>query len=68
MRLVEYGHIQPREVKCNHCDAVLEYTNNDLDFNEYTLRWYLRCLACGRIISTDNDGEPIKFQTTDNWR
>ena len=57
MRVIEYGHIKPKEVKCNHCGAILEYVDNDLKYCSGT--YYLVCPVCRRSISTDDNG--IKF-------
>lgn len=54
MRIVEYGHIKPEVVKCNHCGAVLEYVPKDLE--EGLLMYYLVCPVCKLNIYTDNDG------------
>lgn len=58
MRIIEYGHIKPREVKCNHCGAILEYVLNDLQYwaeNKY----FLRCPVCKENILKDNNGNPF---------
>lgn len=34
MRIIEYGYIKPKEIKCNHCGAILEYTH--FDFEHWT--------------------------------
>ena len=54
MRILEYGHIKPKEVKCNHCGAILEYIPNDLKYSSGT--YYLVCPVCGRSIYSDNGG------------
>ena len=55
MRIVEYGHIKPKEVKCNHCGAILEYIPDDL--KHWTGDWhYLICPICRGRIMADNDG------------
>ena len=55
MRIVEYGYIKPKEVKCNHCGAILEYLPCDLQpwkIHSY----YLICPVCIGRITTDNNG------------
>lgn len=55
MRIIEYGHIKPELVKCNHCGAILEYTHFDFEhWTDYT--FYLRCPVCHDKILTDNEG------------
>ena len=55
MKIIEYGHIKPKEVKCNHCGAVLEYVPNDLQhWTNYT--YFLICPVCKINILKDNDG------------
>ena len=59
MRIVEYGHIKPKEVKCNHCGAILEYVPNDLEpWTFWT--YYLRCPICEDNIFRDNNGEGLQ--------
>lgn len=56
MKIVEYGHIKPKIVKCNHCGAVLEYVPKDLKLKSGLL-CYLECPVCKTNIYTDNDGD-----------
>ena len=59
MKVVEYGHIKPKEVKCNHCGAVLEYMPNDLI--DWTNGWYyMVCPVCQGDILRDNNGNHIE--------
>lgn len=59
MKVVEYGHIKPKEVKCNHCGSVLEYMPNDLI--HWTNGWYyMVCPVCQRDILRDNNGNHIE--------
>lgn len=53
MRIVEYGHLKPKTVKCNHCGAILEYVPKDILPHGY---YCLKCPVCKRYIYTDNDG------------
>lgn len=55
MRIVEYGHIKPREVKCNHCGAILEYL--DIDLRHVGDVYFLVCPVCDKVIVKDNDGK-----------
>lgn len=57
MRVIEYGHIKPKEVKCNHCGTILEYVPYDLI--TYSKGYYLLCPICGKRIFTNNDGEEL---------
>lgn len=67
MRLVEYGHLKPKIVKCNHCGAILEYVPQDLNKTYYRLRheWILclACPVCGLDIPSDNDGNKFTIDT-----
>lgn len=55
MRVIEYGHIKPKKVKCNHCGAILEYTRYDFKaWSPYKI--YLECPVCKGKILTDNNG------------
>lgn len=51
MRIIEYGHIKPKTIKCNHCGAILEYVPKDL------IRWrniyYFICPICKGNVVTD---------------
>lgn len=55
MRVLEYGHIKPKEVKCNHCGAILEYVGSDLKYSSDG--YYLTCPICKRSICSDNSGD-----------
>lgn len=59
MRIVEYGHIKPEVVKCNHCGAVLEYVPKD--FKCFREIYYLMCPICNNNITTDNNGSKFTF-------
>ena len=59
MKVVEYGHIKPKEVKCNHCGAILEYIPNDL--KHWTDDWYyIVCPVCKGTILRDNNGNHLE--------
>jgi ribosomal protein S27E len=58
MIVIEYGHIKPKEVKCNHCGAILEYVSYDLEMLS-PYRFYLRCPVCRERILKDNDGKEL---------
>ena len=59
MKVVEYGHIKPKEVKCNHCGSVLEYMPNDLIY--WTNGWYyMVCPVCQGNILRDNNGNHLE--------
>ena len=65
MRIVEYGHIKPKEIKCNYCGAILEYTFCDLKY------WtddacYLKCPVCHGAILKDNDGKYLTRRDTND--
>lgn len=67
MKIKEYGYIKPKEIKCNHCGAILEYTNCDIKMKErysnffdgITYYGYIQCPVCGKYIYTNNDGSKI---------
>lgn len=61
MRIVEYGHIKPREVKCNHCGAILEYLNTDLHYMRDVC--FLVCPVCDKTIVKDNDGKKFTMMS-----
>lgn len=55
MIIVEYGYIKPKEVKCNHCGAILKYLPCDL--KPWKIHgYYLVCPVCMGCITTDNYG------------
>ena len=55
MKIIEYGYIKPKEIKCNHCGAIWEYVPSDL--KHWTKDWYyLVCPICRGNITTDNGG------------
>ena len=41
MRILEYGWVCPKQVKCNHCGSILEYVPKDLKL--YNAGYYLLC-------------------------
>lgn len=52
VKVIKYG--QKRRVTCNHCGAVLEFDNNDLetyqvDWNEWEKR--IKCPACTETVT-----------------
>lgn len=59
MVIKEYGHIKPREIKCNHCGAILEYTVADVKVKFHNdENWYiLKCPVCGKGIRIYPDEE-----------
>ena len=59
MRIVEYGHIKPEVVKCNHCGATLEYVPKD--FKYWRDIYYLVCPICKGNITTDNNNVRFKI-------
>lgn len=59
MKIIEYGHIKPKEVKCSHCGAILEYVPMDLEYwGDH--RYFLRCPVCRGNITSDNDGKAFE--------
>lgn len=56
MRIIEYGYIKPKEVKCNHCGALLEYVDHDLKMSRIGI-YDLQCPVCLQLIYKDNDGK-----------
>ena len=65
MKILEYGHIKPREVKCNHCGAVLEYTDLDLEYLSHRDEYAVQCPVCGKLILRDNNYH--KIVKLDEW-
>lgn len=59
MRILEYGWVNPQQVKCNHCGSILEWVPNDLLLS-IKGKYYLICLVCGKTIHTDNYGQPLQ--------
>ena len=53
MRIVQYGCLKPREIKCNHCGSILEYV--PIDLKESPRGHYLACPVYGLRIYTDNE-------------
>ena len=56
VKVIKYG--QKRRVTCNHCGAVLEFDNNDLetyqvDWNEWEKR--IKCPACTETVTVSQD-------------
>ena len=64
MRIVEYGHIKPRQVRCKRCGALLEYTDRDLI--SIIKRYILRCPVCGNGIVRDALGNELDKLEVDN--
>ena len=58
MRVIEYGHIKPKHVKCNHCGAVLEYLEQDLRLLKNGV-YTVQCPVCRGMISKDNEGKEL---------
>ena len=59
MRIVKYGCIKPKEVKCNHCGTVLEYIPNNI--RHWTDDWYyIVCPVCKGTILRDNNGNHLE--------
>lgn len=57
MRVIEYGHIKPKQIKCSNCGCILEYVPKDL--KTYTTGYYILCPICDKRIVTDNDGKEL---------
>ena len=57
MRVIEYGHIKPKQIKCNHCGCMLEYVPKDL--KTYNKGYYISCPVCDKTIFTDNNGKEL---------
>lgn len=66
MRIVEYGHIKPRVVKCNHCGAILEYVPKDIKSIASMLHYFLECPICKEYILKDNNGNYLTNYFTDD--
>ena len=55
MRVIEYGHIKPKQIKCNNCGCILEYVPKDL--KTYSKGYYVLCPICDKRFVTDKNGE-----------
>lgn len=53
MRIVRYGHIKPKIIKCNSCGAILEYVPKDI---KACGTYCLECPVCKEYIRKNNDG------------
>ena len=55
-KVLKYGKVQPKKVLCPNCEALIEYTDADLDYTALTPtkheddRIGLRCPACGKVM------------------
>ena len=65
MEIKEYGHVKPKEIKCNHCGAILEYMYADIKEIPHPNRYIIDCPVCGNAIRKDNDGDLIR---KGSWR
>ena len=66
MKIIEYGHIKPKIIKCNHCGAILEYVPKDFKiFREE--RFYLTCPVCKMNIHKNNEGQLFTVNDLKQW-
>lgn len=57
MKIIEYGHIKPKEVKCKYCGAILEYVPTDV--NVFEDLYILVCPVCNCAIVMDDNGNRL---------
>ena len=58
MKVIEYGHIKPKQIKCNNCGATLEYLEQDLRLLKNGV-YIVQCPVCRGMISKDNEGKEL---------
>ena len=63
-RILKYGKLKPRNTMCPNCEALIEYTDADLDYATLPRHFDedkvgLRCPACGKIMTIEyyRDGQ-----------
>ena len=54
-KVLKYGKTKPRTTLCPHCEALIEYTDSDLDYTALPCKSNedkigLRCPACGKMM------------------
>lgn len=59
MRILEYGHIKPKVIKCRYCGAVLEYVSGDI--KRFRGDSYLKCPVCQGSNALSGDATTFKF-------
>jgi uncharacterized protein with PIN domain len=57
-KVLKYGKIQPRTTMCPDCEAIIEYTDADLDYTSIPCKFGedkigLRCPACGKLLTVE---------------
>lgn len=79
-KVIKYGKVQPRHTLCPSCEALIEYTDADLDFTAIPRKFDedkigLKCPACGKMMLLEyyQDGlhwarkEDGKFHVVDRY-
>lgn len=59
MKILEYGHVHPKHLRCNGCGARLEYTPNDVKVhtNQFHTYYYVNCPVCSKWCFVDDKGD-----------
>ena len=66
MRVIEYGHIKPQQIKCNHCGGYLEVSTyeDQMSFN-HNSKTKIICTKCEREITEEELNQvSVKEETT----
>ena len=58
-KVLKYGKLQPKHVLCPNCEALIEYTDADLDFTTLPCHFDedkigLKCPACGKMTTVEH--------------
>lgn len=64
MRILEYGHVKPKVIKCHYCGAVLEYVPSDI--KQFLGDSYLQCPVCKGSNALSSDTATFKFEGDSN--
>lgn len=73
MRILKYGKVKPEKVMCPHCEALLEYTNTDLDYTSLACHFDeektgLRCPVCDRIMTLELYRDGIHYMRKEDGK
>ena len=62
MRVIEYGKLKPKEVRCLNCSALLEYTGGDIFTYVCRDLDVVKCPICGSYIHKDDNGNEVRME------